>query len=48
MEIIYHPLFEKRLIDILDYIALDKISAIAHLHRKPFYWKRRDDGGEKG
>lgn len=27
MGIVYHPRFEKRLIDILDYIALDKISA---------------------
>lgn len=27
MEIIYYPRFEKRLIDILDYIALDKVSA---------------------
>lgn len=27
MEIVYHPRFEKRLIDILDYIALDKMSA---------------------
>lgn len=27
MEIVYYPRFEKRLIDILNYIALDKISA---------------------
>ncbi len=27
MEIVYHPRFEKRLVDILDYIAQDKISA---------------------
>ncbi|MGZ8548419.1 MAG: type II toxin-antitoxin system RelE/ParE family toxin [Sulfuricurvum sp.] len=27
MEIVYHPRFKKRLLDILDYIALDKISA---------------------
>lgn len=27
MKIVYYPRFEKRLIDILDYIALDKISA---------------------